>query len=150
MKVGKPLVRYNKAREVKRDQEELTINFKEHNKKLLEDLKTSYDQHDMKTFYGIAERVLKIKHGNPVVKVLLTDDGDVIAERDEVNSRIGEYFHKIYQAPERMEDIEDMWSDYHPESTQPVTFSEDEVREAMKSCNFNKGLGPDGFHGTIL
>ena len=31
-----------------------------------------------------------------------------------------------------------------------MSFTEAEVREAMKSCNFNKGLGPDGFHGAIL
>jgi len=71
----------------------------------------------MKTFYGIAERVLKIKHGNPVVKVLLTEGGDVIADRVEVNSMIGEYFQKIYKAPDRMEDIEDTWTNYLPEST---------------------------------
>ena len=47
----------------------------------------------MKAFYATAERVLRIKHGNPVVKVVLTEDGDVIAERDEVSELIGDYFH---------------------------------------------------------
>ena len=150
MRVGKPLVRYNKAKDGVRDHEELTIDFQEHNKKLLDDLRASYEKHDMKTFYATAEKVLRIKHGNPVVKVVLTEDGDVIAERDEVNQLIGEYFDKVYKAPERMEDIEDIWAGYKPESTQPVAFSISDVREAMKACNFNKGLGPDGFHGGIL
>ena len=29
-------------------------------------------------------------------------------------------------------------------------FTETDVVEAMKASNFNKGLGPDGFDGTIL
>ena len=29
-------------------------------------------------------------------------------------------------------------------------FTAVDVEEAMKATNFNKGLGPDGFDGTIL
>ena len=29
-------------------------------------------------------------------------------------------------------------------------FKQDDVRSAMRECNFNKGLGPDGFSGTLL
>ena len=29
-------------------------------------------------------------------------------------------------------------------------FTAADVEEAMKASNFNKGLGPDGFDGTIL
>ena len=32
----------------------------------------------------------------------------------------------------------------------PGMFTEADVVEAMKASNFNKGLGPDGFDGTIL
>ena len=49
-----------------------------------------------------------------------------------------------------MEDIEDTWASYQPESAEPVRFSVEEVRDAIRVCNFNKGLGPDGFHGAIL
>jgi hypothetical protein len=31
-----------------------------------------------------------------------------------------------------------------------MLFSAQEVEEAMKECNFNKGLGPDGFDDTLL
>jgi hypothetical protein len=117
---------------------------------MLEDLRTHYEGHDMKAFYATAERVLRIKHGNPVVKVVLVEDGDVISDRDEVNKLIGEYFHNIYKAPDRMEDIADTCSTYQPASSSPITFTDTEVREAMTACNFNKGLGPDGFHGGIL
>ena len=29
-------------------------------------------------------------------------------------------------------------------------FSRQDVVDAIKACNFNKGLGPDGFDGSIL
>ena len=29
-------------------------------------------------------------------------------------------------------------------------FSHEDVEQAIKASNFNKGLGPDGFDGTIL
>ena len=29
-------------------------------------------------------------------------------------------------------------------------FTPQDVEEAMRASNFNKGLGPDGFDGTIL
>ena len=52
-----------------------------------------------------------------------------------------------------MESEEDlmMWS--HFEAAAGATqgmFSTQDVEEAMRASNFNKGLGPDGFDGTIL
>jgi hypothetical protein len=32
----------------------------------------------------------------------------------------------------------------------PGAFTTQDVEEAMRASNFNKGLGPDGFDGTIL
>ena len=29
-------------------------------------------------------------------------------------------------------------------------FTERDVEEAIRECNFNKGLGPDGFDGNLL
>ena len=29
-------------------------------------------------------------------------------------------------------------------------FNDQDVDEAIKECNFNKGLGPDGFDGNLL
>ena len=44
-----------------------------------------------------------------------------------------------------------MWSRFEAvfEATQGI-FSTLDVEEAMRASNFNKGLGPDGFDGTIL
>ena len=36
------------------------------------------------------------------------------------------------------------------EGDQLIVFTSQEVKEAVKECNFNKGLGPDGFCGSIL
>ena len=45
----------------------------------------------------------------------------------------------------------DMWTrlEAAAEATQGM-FTEMDVVEAMKASNFNKGLGPDGFDGSIL
>ena len=44
-----------------------------------------------------------------------------------------------------------MWERFNEavETTQEM-FTTQDVEEAMRASNFNKGLGPDGFDGTIL
>ena len=37
-----------------------------------------------------------------------------------------------------------------PEDGPSISFSLEDVKGAVKECNFNKGLGPDGFCGSIL
>ena len=44
-----------------------------------------------------------------------------------------------------------MWTRFEAaESAAQGMFTMRDVEEAMKASNFNKGLGPDGFDGTIL
>jgi hypothetical protein len=64
---------------------------------MMSDLKKYYDSHDMKQFYATAEKVLRIKHGNPVVKVLLGDEGEVTDDKEEVSMKIAEYFQGVYK-----------------------------------------------------
>ena len=54
----------------------------------------------MKSFYAIAERVLRVKPANPVVMKITTEDGDIVDDRDEVDNTIKEYFEAIYKAPD--------------------------------------------------
>ena len=35
-------------------------------------------------------------------------------------------------------------------TNKPFTFIFEEVEEASKNCNFNKGLGPDCFDGNLI
>ena len=44
-----------------------------------------------------------------------------------------------------------MWTRFEAaaEATQGM-FTTQDVEEAMRASNFNKGLGPDGFDGTFL
>jgi len=46
------------------------------------------------------------------------------------------------------EEDEDMKIDSSSASVTP--FTREEISEAMKSSNFNKGLGPDCFDGNLL
>jgi hypothetical protein len=61
------------------------------------DLKRHYDNHDIKQFYAVADRELRIKHGNPVVKVLLGEEGEVTDDMQEVSKKIAEFFQGVYK-----------------------------------------------------
>ena len=41
--------------------------------------------------------MLRIKHGNPVVKVLIGSEEEVIDDKEEVSKRIAEYFQEVYK-----------------------------------------------------
>jgi len=104
----------------------------------------------LKNFYSTAEKVLRIKHGNPVVKVLLGEGGEVTDEKEEVSRKVTEYFEGVYRKNGNEPVIENTWDTPPPRPTYDVNFTNEEVRNAVRECNFNKGLGPDGFHGAIL
>ena len=78
----------------------------------------------------------------------------LISERDQVDAAIAEYFQEVYGSEDlEVETDEDrtMWERFTEaaEATQGL-FSTQDVEEAVRASNFNKGLGPDGFDGTIL
>ena len=71
-----------------------------------------------------------------------------------MDQAIAEYFQGVYGNADRQMDTEGdmaMWDRFQAaaEMTQGM-FTLRDVEEAMKASNFNKGLGPDGFDGTIL
>ena len=79
------------------------------NKELESQLKRYFDEGDLKNFYSTAERVLRIKHGNPVVKVLLGEGGEVTDEKEEVSRKITEYFEGVYKKSGAAPDVENTW-----------------------------------------
>ena len=107
----------------------------------------------MKAFYATAEKVMRVQCGNPVVRSVIVGD-QLISERDQVDAAIAEYFQEVYGSEDlEVETDEDrtMWERFTEavEATQGL-FTAQDVEEAMRASNFNKGLGPDGFDGTIL
>ena len=85
-----------------------------------------------------------------MVKVLLGEEGEVVDDREEVSKKIAEYFLGVYKKRGDEPLITCTWDQPVVESDSGFTFSNEEVKEAVKECNFNKGLGPDGFNGSIL
>ncbi len=78
----------------------------------------------------------------------------LISERDQVDAAIADYFQEVYGGGDHQADTEEdlaMWSRFKAaaEVAQGM-FTPQDVEEAMRASNFNKGLGPDGFDGTIL
>ena len=118
----------------------------------------------MKEFYAKANALLKIRRTNPVVTRVQREDelGEVhtFEEKSAVDLNIVKYFTDIYKRPEyrrpapnqidfNVEDDADM--QINTDSRTNVTpFTLDEVNEAVKSSNFNKGLGTDCFDGNLL
>ena len=85
----------------------------------------------------------------PVIK-----EDQLISEKDSVEQTIAEYFQDVYGGSDQQADTEEdlvLWSrlEAAAEMVQRL-FTVADVEEAMKASNFNKGLGPDGFDGTIL
>ena len=67
---------------------------------------------------------------------------------------IADYFQEVYGDEDRqMDDSADilLWErlERAAEANQGL-FSDQDVVEAIKASNFNKGVGPDGFDGSIL
>ena len=124
-----------------------------HNHKVLGELHQYFRAGNMKAFYATAEKVMRVQCGNPVVRSVIKED-QLISERDQVDAAIAEYFQEVYGGEDQYVDsAEDlaMWDQFNEavEATQGL-FTAQDVEEAMRASNFNKGLGPDGFDGTIL
>jgi hypothetical protein len=94
-----------------------------------------------------------VESGNPVVKSVIKDD-QLISERDQVEQAIAEYFKEVYSGEDRpMEADTDLalWERLEAAADASLgLFTDSDVVEAIKASNFNKGLGPDGFDGSIL
>ena len=78
----------------------------------------------------------------------------LFSERDQVDAAIAEYFQAVYGSEDQHFDTDEdilMWENFDAavEATQGM-FTPQDVEEAMRASYFNKGLGPDGFNGTIL
>ena len=107
----------------------------------------------MKAFYATAEKILRVECGNPVVRSVIVED-QLISDRDQVDQAIAEYFQGVYGSEDQQIDTEEdlaMWTRFEAAAgASQGMFTMRDVEEAMKASNFNKGLGPDGFDGTIL
>ena len=114
----------------------------------------------------MANKVLMIKRANPIVfKVQRTEGDDIVIYEDkkQVDMVIAEYFQNVYKRPTHM--VRGLGVDFnvdsddemvvqqeamHNDNTHKIIFTADEVQAALKECNFDKGLGPDGFDGNVL
>ena len=93
---------------------------------------------DMKGFYKTAERVLRVKPANPVVMKITTDTDEVIDDKDDVDRHIKEYFEAICKAPDEFSNRMVISENDH-DSNQREHFSTNDIEDAMRKCNFNKG-----------
>jgi hypothetical protein len=87
------------------------------------------------------------------VKSIIKEE-QLISERDQVDQEIAGYFQEVYAGDgQNIETDEDtaLWTRLEAASEVSLgMFTISDVEGAMRASNFNKGLGPDGFDGTIL
>ena len=118
----------------------------------------------MKEFYKKANSLLKIKRSNPVVAKVKREDEfgetQVFEDKTVVDNVIAQYFSDIYKRPDYRRrhyrsDNFDVNDDevirINTNNSNDVSpFTREEVIEAMRNSNFNKGLGPDCFDGNVM
>ena len=81
-------------------------------------------------------------------------------EKTFVDNVIAQYFNDIYKRPDYRKrhfrsdnfdvDDDEVMMINTSNSNDVSTFTHEEVLEAVKSSNFNKGLGPDCFNGNVM
>ena len=118
----------------------------------------------MKEFYKKANSLLKIKRNNPVVTKVIREDelgeAQVFEEKSSVENVIAQYFNDIYKRPDYRRrhfrsdnfnvDDDEVMRINTSNSNNVSPFTQEEVLLAVKSSNYNKGLGPDCFDGNVL
>ena len=118
----------------------------------------------MKEFYKKANSLLKIKRNNPVVTKVIREDelgeAQVFQEKSSVDNVIAQYFNDIYKRPDYRRrhfrsdnfdvDDDEVMRINTSNSNDVSPFTQEEVLLAVKSSNYNKGLGPDCFDGNVM
>ena len=118
----------------------------------------------MKEFYKKANSLLKIKRNNPVVTKVIREDelgeAQVFEEKSSVENVIAQYFNDIYKRPDYRRrhfrsdnfdvDDDEVMRINTSNSNDVSPFTQKEVLLAVKSSNYNKGLGPDCFDGNVM
>ena len=118
----------------------------------------------MKEFYAKANSLLKIKRSNPVVTKVMREDelgeAQVFEEKSSVENVIAQYFNDIYKRPDYRRrhfrsdnfnvDDDEVMRINTSNSNNVSPFTQEEVLLAVKSSNYNKGLGPDCFDGNVM
>ena len=118
----------------------------------------------MKEFYKKANSLLKIKRNNPIVTKVIREDelgeAQVFEEKSSVDNVIAQYFNDIYKRPDYRRrhfrsdnfdvDDDEVMRINTSNSNDVSPFTQEEVLLAVKSSNYNKGLGPDCFDGNVM
>ena len=118
----------------------------------------------MKEFYKKANSLLKIKRNNPVVTKVIREDelgeAQVFEEKSSVENVIAQYFNDFHKRPDYRRrhfrsdnfdvDDDEVMRINTSNSNDVSPFTQEEVLLAVKSSNYNKGLGPDCFDGNVM
>ena len=100
------LVRYRSRAELEEEKEELAIVGEYNNLTNLKNMTFLFRDGNMKEFYKVANRVLRIHTNNPVVRKIkkeVNGEEDIVEDKILVEEAIASYFKQIYQRPVHMQ-----------------------------------------------
>jgi hypothetical protein len=99
-------VRYRSRAELEEEKEELAIVGEYNNLSNLQNMTSLFREGNMKEFYKVANRVLRIHTNNPVVRKIkkeVNGEEEIVEDRILVEEAIASYFKQIYQRPVHMQ-----------------------------------------------
>jgi len=157
-------VKYRTRAQTQQEQEELALAAEFDEIRDVQNLTKLMRENRLKEFYQLANKVLRIKRSHPVVTRVTRIDNrgeiEVIDDKSAAEQAIAEYFTNIYKRPDHMMpsagdidfnvDTDEEMKGEDDQLDELPLFSTEEVDNAAKSSNFNKGLGPDCFDGNML
>ena len=81
------------------------------------------------------------------VRGILTEDGQIVRDEHEMGRMIAHAYQELRCMDENTKEDR---RDEHLSEEMTERYMDQDIEEAIKECNFNKAIGPDGFDGKIL
>ena len=78
---------------------------------------------------------------------ILTEEGEIVRDEHEIGRMIAQAYQELRLMDESTKEDRE---DEHVSEGMAETYMDQDIEEAIKECNFNKVIGPDGFDGKIL
>ncbi|KEJ82964.1 hypothetical protein OXYTRIMIC_648 [Oxytricha trifallax] len=117
----------------------------------IRDMEQCLERNDVKGFFYMVKRLTKSKKQSEPIKGL-TISRDRVKLGEETQEQIMKFFNQLYKdlrdANQKISRLGDqaMMCEDRDEKFCII----EEVERSIRECNFNKAIGPDGFHGKML
>ena len=81
------------------------------------------------------------------VRGILTEEGEIVRDKHEIGRLIAQAYQELRLMDKKTKENR---MDEHFTEEVNERYMDQDIEEAIKECNFNKAIGPDGFDGKII